>query len=236
MQVQNSYTPINFEGKVKFKRASLFDRTKLCSFEVDHENLGPLKIQSEKTKKGRYAIRIHTKNYFGVANESFCMTNNDIYGVSVRTSEPHRGQHLGEISSLATIITMLKNGIKEINLFSLDSAILFHSKYKFEPNITEARPAVVILKQMQCSKIKEFKVRAQEILTNFKKNKNKEELCMATNKLMAEYIAETQADAKSIPNFYRYMGVDMQLTRENVIKNKDFFNALFEKHDIDYKI
>ena len=236
MQVQNTYTPINFEGKVKFKRASLFDRTKLCSFEVEHENLGPLKIQSEKIRKGRYAIRINTKSYPGIANESFCMTNNDIYGVSVKTSEPHRGQHLGEISSLATIITMLRNGLKEINLFSLDSAILFHSKYKFEPNITEARPAVVILKQIQCSKIEDFKTKAQKILVDFKENKNEEELCRATNKLMSEYIAKTQTTAKSNPNFYRYMSVDMQLTKENILKNKDFFNALFAKHDIDYKI
>ena len=50
MQIQNSYTPVNFEGSVKFKRASLFSRVKLCSFEVPHEDLGQIRVSTKRTK------------------------------------------------------------------------------------------------------------------------------------------------------------------------------------------
>ena len=37
--------------------------------------------------------------------------------------------------------------------------------------------------------------------------------------------------------FYPFdYGFNMKLTKENVIKNMDFFNNLFKKHGINYKI
>jgi hypothetical protein len=236
MQIQNSYTPLNFEGKVKFKRASLFSRVKLCSFEVPHKELGTVKISTEKTKKGRYIIRTGTKNINTITRENFCMSTDEIYGVDIKTNEYYRGQHLGELTRLASIITMLKNGLKEINLYSVDKAVQFHSKYKFEPNITEPHSAIIILKNIQSARIKSFEIKTKEIIEKYKKTENKEELLKATNELVTSFIKKVNPSQDTSNTRYKFWGLDMRLTRENVLKHKNFFNALFAKHNIDYQI
>lgn len=236
MQVQNTYTPINFEGKVKFKRASLFDGKKLCTFDVDHENLGKITIKTERVQKGRYAIRVGTQNNSRMTNETFCMSDDDIYGVSIKTNENYRRQHLGELSRLASVITMLKNGLKEINILSIDDAVLYHSKYKFEPNIESQQSAILILKHITSSNSEVFAAKAKKIIADFRKTDDTETLYKATNKLVSEYIEEMKTQQSKTSKPFTYWGLDMRLTRENVIKNRDFFNSLLEKHDIDYKI
>ncbi|MBO5386027.1 hypothetical protein J6A64_06905 [bacterium] len=236
MQVQNTYTPLNFEGKVKFKRASLFDRKKLCSFGVEHKEFGHLNVATKRTHKGRYLITINNPTNTRLTKESFCMTNDDIYGVSIKTGEPYRRKHLGEITRLASIITMLKNGLKEINILSLNDAALFHSKYKFEPHITDRHSAVIILKNIASSNIPKFTDRVKVILEQLKKTDNTEELLKSANEIVSEFIEHIQKVEPRQKNHFQHWGLSMRLTRENVVQNKDFFNALFAKHDIDYKI
>ena len=236
MQVQNTYTPLNFEGKVKFKRASLFDRKKLCSFGVEHEELGHLEVVTQRAQKGRYFITVDSPTSSRLTKESFCMTNNDIYGVSIKTGEPYRRKHLGEITRLASIITMLKNGLKEINILSLNDAALFHSKYKFEPYITDRHSAVIILKNIASSNIPKFADRVKVILEQLRKTDNTEELLKSANEIVSEFIEHVQKVEQPKKNHFQHWGLSMRLTRENVIQNKDFFNTLFAKHDIDYKI
>ena len=59
--------------------------------------------------------------------------------------------------------------------------------------------------------------------------------CNEANQLFSQYInrALSNHDIKS----HKFDWVmDMKLTRENVFENKEFYNELFEKHGIDYKI
>ena len=169
-------------------------------------------------------------------SQSFCMGNNEIYGVNIKTQENYRGQRLGEITRLASIITMLKNGLNEISLFSVNKAIQFHSKYKFEPNITEPHSAIIALKNIQSARIKCFEDKAKQILAQHKNTGDKKALLEATNELVTEFISKIRPTLETCGDRYKFWGLDMRLTRENVLKNKDFFNALFEKHDIDYRI
>ena len=236
MQIQNSYTPVNFEGSVKFKRASLFSRVKLCSFEVPHEDLGQIRVSTKRTKKGKYLIEVGTEKISGITKESFCMGNNEIYGVNIKTNENYRGQRLGEITRLASIITMIKNGLNEISLFSVDKAIQFHSKYKFEPNITEPHSAIIALKNIQSARNKVFEEKAKQILAQHKNTGDKNALLEATNELVTEFISEIKPTLGIGGDRYKFWGLDMRLTRDNVLKHKEFFNALFEKHNIDYRI
>lgn len=236
MQIQNTYTPINFEGKVKFKRASLFDGKKLCSFGVEHKELGHLDVVAQKVKKGRYSISINSPSNTRLSKETFCMTDNDIFGVSIKTGEPYRRKKLGEITRLASIITMLKNGLKEINILSIDDAALFHTKYKFEPHITERENAILMLKNISCSNIQKFSDRVKEILTQLKKTDNVEELLQSTNEVISEFIEHHTKTSQAYKYHFSHWGLPMRLTQENVIQNKDFFNTLFVRHDIDYKI
>ena len=57
------------------------------------------------------------------------------------------------------------------------------------------------------------------------------------NKLLYEYIAAVNKyKLNRDEDFILSPGFDMELKREAVIKNKDFFNKLFKKSGIDYQI
>ena len=53
----NNVYPVNFEGAVRFKRASLFDSKKLCSFEVEHPKYNQINVTTSKEKHKKYHPR-----------------------------------------------------------------------------------------------------------------------------------------------------------------------------------
>jgi hypothetical protein len=131
---------------------------------------------------------------------------------------------------------MLKNGLNEINIISLKDAALFHSKYKFEPHITDRHSAIIILKNIACSNIPKFTDRVKVIFEQLKKTNNTDKLLKSANEIVSEFIEYVQKTEPQQKNHFLHWGLSMRLTRENVVQNKDFFNTLFAKHDIDYKI
>lgn len=62
------------------------------------------------------------------------------------------------------------------------------------------------------------------------------ELCEETQELMQDYInlaMQKQSPEKSYPLKW---GMDMVLTKEKVESNKEFYNPLFERHGLDYRL
>ena len=116
-----------------------------------------------------------------------------------------------------------------------DNAMMFHTKYKFEPNITNQDDATTMLEYIISARTEKHKNEAENIKKQFSKTKNSEEYISETIKLLKTIIEETGLKYNK-QNPKRYWGMSMQLTEENIKENKEFFDELLKKHGINYEI
>ena len=148
---------------------------------------------------------------------------------------------LGTCMHLINIIEMLENKIKNFKITSKDSAIYFHSKYKFEPAVTSFEDRKKLLQTIvndRSNGFEDLSLTAQRLNKYFQNRiswQSQQEFQKQTNKLLQEYIKRA-LDKKEIDKHSFKWTMDMCLTEENVRKNRDFFNGLFKKHGIDYTI
>ena len=61
------------------------------------------------------------------------------------------------------------------------------------------------------------------------------EYCKVANGILGEYIAKAIETKTQDQHKFNHT-MNMTLTDETIQKNKEFFNGLFQKHGIDYKI
>lgn len=165
--------------------------------------------------------------------------------ISVETEYRQKGHKFGEILRLSSIIMMLENCIKNFEIYSRNTAIFFHALYKFEPNITqfkernEALESVISNCRNNGPRYDQIREEAEELLEEAHEDKSLEkqrELCVDTNALLSRYInkvLETKGEYLSHPF---KTGIFMKLTDKSIKENKEFFNDLLEKHQIDYRI
>ena len=183
-----------------------------------------------------------------VAHEIFSIDKerSSMYGYYLEVEPEYRSSYMkgfrfGEIMRLSSLITMIENNIQQLEILSKNTAVYFHSKYKFVPCITGFDDRNNILKsiiQNGGSFVEDLIKRAAELLAKIKQNPpaaEQREMVQQTNILAKNYIARVleQQEQKTHP----FIGaIDMKLTAENIIENKDFFNALFKRHGINYSI
>ncbi len=191
---------------------------------------------------GMFETRLIDKNQYILARETFFMSrlSKDMEGFFMKVSSDFRKNGLGEVLRLASIINMFENNLDKINIFSKNSAIFFHSKYKFIPAIKSFDAAKLTLENIASDTQDNslfFYKRAQELLklleeSNIVKNKS---LGNRVNCFVNEYISNVLLCDKDLYKNRQFSrGFGMVLTKENVIKEKKFFTQLFEKHGIDY--
>ena len=149
----------------------------------------------------------------------------------------------GEILRLSSIMMMIENKIKEFEIFSKNTAIFFHNKYKFEPSIMTFSERSHALNDIieNCKNKVEYediykeasKLQKRELIETSPASQR--ELRTEVNNLLKLYMKRVakKKDYNSHP--FRF-GMRMTLTEENIKENKDFFNELYKKHGIDYKI
>ena len=148
---------------------------------------------------------------------------------------------VGTALHLTQIITMLENGVEKTKLYSLGRAINFHAKLGYKSDIQSV------------SDIKTFL--ADEIALNHYNDENFSPVIDKLNKWFRNSFA---SDAKKISDGNQIIdefiqtindkklqyyddyniltSIKMSLKREDVIKNKEFYNNLFNKYGIDYQI
>lgn len=144
---------------------------------------------------------------------------------------------------------MMENDLDKIELYSLGQAVLFHEKCKFEPqlkNIYDIIDSLDFISKKDCKKIPQIKDVEKEAgeyfdeiqFTNGIYCLNPRKLEYA-NSLVSRYIEAVNSKKLTPEEKEEYgfpQGFDMVLTKEKVLENKDFFNGLFKKFDIDYEI
>lgn len=222
---------------------------KVPPISIVNKNLG--KIHTE-TVEGDYISNITTKlkDEFNseLGKEVFTMGYNVLYGHSIEVDPLYRnkGCRLGEILRLSSIMMFLENKINKFLIYSLPTAVYFHSKYKFMPYVDDMGACEVALKTMitNCNQkgYGDIKILAQQLLNRMKNNNaddlenSSEVLFELTNNLLEKYITRVTTFEKDFSAHQFHKGINMKLTIDDIFDNKDFFNDLFKKHEIDYQI
>ena len=167
-------------------------------------------------------------------------------GLTMEVEQEYRqkGFNFGEILRLSSIMMMIQNKIKEFEIYSKHSAIYFHSRYMFEPAITNFQERDSALQSLikNCEgkdEYKEFQSEAKEILEKSiidKDARTQRDLCVQTNSLLKKYISKVLEKKNEYKEHPFSSGITMKLTDDNIFTNKKYFNDLFKKHKIDYEI
>lgn len=144
----------------------------------------------------------------------------------------------GTIMHLCSIMELLENNYPLIKLSSLSKAVYFHSKMKFTPDIQNSNETILHLKNEIINnapnELKSFSKRAENILSN--KTLTDKEIIIQGNHLIYEYIQAIRKGGFDREKHNFKGGFTMILTKENILKNKEFFNKLFKDFHIDYLI
>lgn len=205
-----------------------------------------------KEKKDRFCTSINKGELNNLSRNEFLINlkNKTLENKTMRVFEiNNRKKGYGAIMHLNNIIEVLENDLEKIELFSLQEAILFHAKYKFQPkvkNYEDIKDIMFCISQKNCDNFPELKKVTQKaanffddmFYTSILNNKNKD-IIKESNDIMQEYFDTVNSKKLSISEQEYYAlntSIDMFLTKDRILKNKDFFNKLFEKYNIDYKI
>ena len=155
---------------------------------------------------------------------------------TMSTEEDKRGLGLGAGLHLLNIVEMMENpDIKEINLMSTANAMPFHMKFGFYPcgdYYRELKSNIEIISLEDDLQLKCYADAAKRLLLSRKREEDKTKMA---NRLLFEFTRAALSMHKDMEGYYTLF-MPMVLTKENVLRNSNFYNNLFKKYDIDYKI
>lgn len=234
---------------------------KFGSYQYKDKDLGKLTVDtdlkfalarenpSKSCFPGVYETKIRDEKGQCIGFEMFEFSNNNeeipsIIGeeIFVRRDLQKNGKRFGEKLRLSSIIAMLENNINRILITSVPDAILFHTKYKFKPVFADLWDCKNILRNILMNSYedtKHFGPQAEKLMEkiNAENFGKKEDILKSTSELFENFVNVLQNLSKEKQNEYPFFQcVDMRLTREDVIKNAEYFNGLLKKHNLDYKI
>lgn len=250
MQVKNLAEKfiIKYKQPVKMQWQDGFAKT-LKSFDLFDEKLGDLHIDI-KSKLDNSSL--NEKIFLNIRNSKETeplvqeiieiFKNKNIIGHQIEVLEKyrHKNLRLGELMRLLSISLMNENRSNTFRLYSKNTAIGFHTKYKFHTDISDLNIIDAFLKKIASEKTKDFKSIAQKAQEfedeNWTGIADSSEWLDSVNNLITGYLKKItelkrSSETGSIPFF-----VDMELNRKELLENRSFYNSLFEKHGIDYKI
>ena len=243
MQI-TKFPTINF-GQLKFKQVKN-DENKRFIFEdfscKDRYN-NDCFVSSERSFLDDFkeTVKIYDKNKNPLAENElhYYKLIKQIYNSDMKTLEElNYKKGYGTIMHLCSIMQLLENNYPLIKLCSLSKAIYFHSKMKFEPAIDNTNELISHLQdeiiEKSPNKLKYLAEKATNLITD--KSIDKEEFLKNGNKLLADYIQEIRKGKFDREKYGFLDGFTMVLTKENIIKHKDFFNKLLKDFRIDYFI
>lgn len=222
------------------------DGRKRCSFSVENERVGLVDVQVKEynLEQDRFRTEIFDSKKQLLGYDFFDMPKADsMFEYDITVLPEHRGKGLGELMRLTSIAQMLENNVDEMDLYSKSTAIYFHAKHGFEPNIRSFDQRRSSLEAVVANKMVEgdvFVPKAEKILKavesplslTFEEN---QKYTMQTNELVKDFIKKVlamggQEDAKFS------FGFNMKLMRDTIFERAEFFNLLFKKHGIKFKV
>ena len=247
----NKITPKTL-AHIQWKNVAYNDERKIFEpFSVNKDVIGDVFVDISKHYRGEENLMIQIKNRLGkiLGHELMSMDKDkskQIFGFNIQVEEDYRRKksfRIGELLRLASIMEMMENKSPHIKIYSKDTAVYFHTKYKFEPDITAFTERDLALQTIIKEKSPQFtdlKEKAEELfdeaIATIGDGPKQRELCQKTNAVLKEYIQRAVLEEKPDQKHPFINGFYMILKNETINKHKDFFNKLFEQQGIDYKI
>ena len=241
--------------KVDWEIAGRCNDTKMIKpFSIKHPLLDTLTVSIREVNRELDVFLIELKNSLQkvFSRESMLIEpeSQRIRGMSIETAEEYRATKkgrkygFGELVRLTSIMEMLENKCKYISIFAKNTAVYFHAKYKFQPNITDKKNALDILSCIINDSSPGYKDMSQKAKKLYQELENKEIvseeqktlLLKKVNKLVDCYIKKALLEGKNGQGHEFEKGMNMILTEEVIQKEKNFFNKKFKNQGIQYKI
>lgn len=185
---------------------------------------------------GDYKISIKDRFFRELGTEDiyFNKSKKAIEGLSINTKRSQRKNGYGEILRLMSVMMMMKNKQPGIEIFALDKAVIFHSKYKFQPAFTfisDTRSYLKKIAKVSEPSLQSFVKEAKELRTQLQ-SPDLENKVLSLIQRFLEKINQDKLKIKTDELF----DINMVLKKEDVLRNKDFYNALYKKHGINFHI
>lgn len=253
--LSNTRKAVEKTANVRWHRFGKKDSRKFfapINLKKEDKIVGGVKLSFERPEdvENKCCIKIinNSKEILGKEIISLYEDMKYIYGYNISVQPQYRTvgskskYRFGEILRVGSVLTMLKNKYKAIKIYSLNDAIYFHSKYKFEPNIEELKEAQTTLDSIirdTSVSFSDLRKKALSLLLKMPKSvekKEKQSFFEKVNALVKEYIERALKEGKNGEGHMFTKGFDMILTEDMAKKEAKFFNKLFKKHGIDYKI
>lgn len=257
IRLKNRVTlPVNHPvTKVHWETAGRCNDTRVIKpFSVQHPWLGTLTVSIREVNRELDTFLIELKNSLKkvFSEESLIIEpkNQRIRGMNIQTAEEYRAtkkgrKHgFGELIRLTSIMEMLENKCNSISIFSKNTAVYFHGKYKFKPNITDKKNALDILSNIINEKALGYKgmsEKAKKIYQELEEidtlpDEQKIELFKKINNFINRYIRKVLSEGNCGQGHEFSKGMDMILTKRIIQREKLFFNKKYKTQGIDYKI
>lgn len=191
----------------------------------------------------RFFVDVENKEgrHLGISTSNTIKDNGTLYNNIIQNlHQDWNVQGVGSAMRLGQIIILLENPkMNKIKLFSMGNAVFFHSKFKFKPAITDKQELTEKLEDILVhSNDTRFSKNVEDVKTFLSNNApSKKDYIKNGNEILNKYLQNVVKNNlhKDI-KFHIYSGFDMELTKKDIINNKDFYNNLFNKFGIDYQI
>ena len=222
------------------------DERKAYSFSVENEQTGRIDINIKKYDVGLngFKTEIFDSNNKLLGYDLFDMSKDDsIFEYDITVLPEHRGKGLGELMHLTLFSQMIENNVNKIDLHSKPTAIYFHAKHGFEPNIKsfdQRQSSLETIAKNQLPNGDVFISKAEKILKEIGKPlsltfEDNQKYTLQTNALIKEFIAKVLSiDAQDKVKFKS--GIDMKLMKDTLLERAEYFNSLFKKQGLPFKI
>lgn len=161
-----------------------------------------------------------------------------MYVDNMFTDEDKRGDGLGTCMHLVNIITMMENNIDKIELRASSSAIAFHTKLGFKPigfmDNNMMFDNIRAIAKETAPELSKHSEDAKALLKTLMQPELKRKLAL---KLIENYMRDAiKVKTKKEQKYLLPSCVEMCLTQKDVLANKEKYNKLFKKYNIDYQI
>lgn len=230
---------------IQFKN---FGQYKLVSSMSAIDNTGEQVLVStiKENEKFKTLVIDNKDNIIGL--NSFTISNKIFNGSRMDAFSNGKHNGIGEIMRLSSIINVLENNLRKIQIFSLHEAIPFHLKYKFHPSILTDDSMMDILNRIasvEIPSLNEYSKQAENIFSDIYLNGTINQEHNYYNELpdfIISYVNKIRQEKLPWAKNTTSEGLDfkedlpMELSSINIKDNTSFFNDLFSKHRIDYKI
>lgn len=198
---------------------------------------GKCKILIENNPDAENIYDIELQDTFGTClgreELGFNFPKKSIYGLSISTNSKLRqsGYKIGETIRLASIMELMENKLQNIEIYAARTAVYFHAKYGFAPNLTRDENIIRVLRGLGDDihpDFRYFRDRATEMLDSRD--------FAGVNKLVNNYLQKVLSHKYNIENHDATASMPMILERDYIKTHAEQYNQLYLAHKIDYSV